>query len=822
MMTLLLLSTGQLCNAQQYRTETFRIAAKYLSDVTAAHFFGDASYLEIQDNTSKFPNNSLEWILSNFSHGYLTDNNSSDWHSSLYPALSPATSDRNIIQPQSSGIVPFTIKGALGQTADVFQILDNSNNRTFRLTAEGYLETEGGIHPGYTTSTTSGNIRFTGSDIEGYVGGSWKSLTAGNILEGSGVIKGGSPNPGNVAYWDTVNSITGLDGFRYDQANTQLTVEGTVSASQLKSTTTTVPPLTVQSTQKVTNLNSDLLDGYDSSYFLNFLSGGNVFLIGGDTSTSTYTVNNPYGHRNVFVEVIEAAAPYNRVLCTKSLPTTSTVQITFSSPQSIQYVVIIEEAEDNTLFGPGLTVEHSLNSTDILFQVWRNSGDYDEIVTGAEITSATYITIITSTVFSSNEGNVVFKTARDSVNIGDTASELINHEWNTRFFLSMMMDNSSNEISFAGTRFNKLNEIEIDFSSTPGADAIKFLYYPISANLDNNELYILLSGANKDKVSGTHFNPSVNIDVGAVTANIVTVTESINFSPDLLHYGIVGVDDPYLYIKSNVNIRLDPTWDGTSDGIITAAAAIDFDEYLGHKLDLWADSYWIGVEPFTLELGTDRNILLKNDLGYAYMYLNESGVVGDVTVTGQLWSAGVSSSIQSQLDALGGLLGYSIQNTSPLVDNATDIVTANAVYDWVTGLGYITSSALTPYLKKDGSVAMTGSLNMGGQAITNMSGTTNYTGASLSISGGITASTISTTGVIEGDADAVFAGSVSADYFTAAGAGGVTSGGVFTLLTGIRWNAGTLQVKSRNIALQGGIATLLGTETGWTNVPNVP
>lgn len=786
--TLLLLNITKQSEAQ--RTETFRYAAHYLSDVTAAHFFGDASYLEIQDNSSKFPNNSLEWILSNFSHGYLTDNNSSDWHSSLYPALSPATSDRNIIQPQSSGIVPFTIKGALGQTADVFQILDNSDNRTFRLTAEGYLETEGGIHPGYTTSTTSGNIRFTGSDIEGYVGGSWKSLTAGNILEGSGVIKGGSPNPGNVAYWDTVNSITGLDGFRYDQVNTQLTVEGTVSTSQLKSTTTTVPPLTVQSNQKVTNLNSDLLDGYDSSYFL---SSGNVIIIGGDTSTSTYTVDNPYGHRNVFVEVIEAATPYNRVLCTKSLPTTSTVQITFSSPQSIQYAVIIEEAEDNTLFGPGLTVEHSLNSTDILFQVWRNSGDYDEIITGAEITSTTYVTIITSTVFSPNEGNVVFKTARDSVNIGDTASELINHEWNTRFFLSMMMDNSSNEISFAGTRFNKLNEIEIDFSSTPGADAIKFLYYPIFINPDNNDLYILLNGANKDKVSGTHFNPSVNIDVGAVTANIVTVTEPINFSPDSLHYGIVGVDDPYLHIKSNVNIRLDPTWDGTSNGIITAAAAIDFDEYLGHKLDLWADAYWIGVEPFTLELGTDRNILLKNDLGYAYMYLNESGTVGDVTVTGQLWSAGVSSSIQSQLDALDGLLGYSVKNTSPLVDNATNIVTENAVYDWVTGLGYITSSALTPYLKKDGSVAMTGNLNMDGRSIIG--------GANGIFSGSLQANTLFANNIYINDI------------------GGVSSGGVFNILTDIRWNGSTLQIKSRTIAVSGGIVTALGGITDWTNVP---
>ena len=42
------------------------------------------------------------------------------------------------------------------------------------------LQVTGAINLGNTTSNNAGTIRYTGSDFEGYVGGTWKSLTAGS------------------------------------------------------------------------------------------------------------------------------------------------------------------------------------------------------------------------------------------------------------------------------------------------------------------------------------------------------------------------------------------------------------------------------------------------------------------------------------------------------------------------------------------------------------------------------------------------------------------------------------------------------------------
>ena len=88
---------------------------------------------------------------------------------------------------------------------------------------------------------------------------------------------------------------------------------------------------------------------------------------------------------------------------------------------------------------------------------------------------------------------------------------------------------------------------------------------------------------------------------------------------------------------------------------------------------------------------------------------------------------------------------------------------------------------------------MTGHLNMGGHSITG--------GGNGIFSGSLQANTLFTNSIYIG------------------GDGGISSGGVFNILTDIRWNGSTLQVKSRTMTLYKGIAVSLGAETGWTNVP---
>ena len=61
-----------------------------------------------------------------------------------------------------------------------FQIA--ANNSTIMQTAltiqqDTIVKTNNAIRPGNSTDTTNGNIRFSGTDLEGYVDGSWKSLT---------------------------------------------------------------------------------------------------------------------------------------------------------------------------------------------------------------------------------------------------------------------------------------------------------------------------------------------------------------------------------------------------------------------------------------------------------------------------------------------------------------------------------------------------------------------------------------------------------------------------------------------------------------------
>jgi len=67
------------------------------------------------------------------------------------------------------------------------------------------LEVNGGVMVGNTTNTNAGTIRYNGSDLEGYVNGSWTSLTAAGSGGGGGSVW--TTGTGNDIYYDTSGGV---------------------------------------------------------------------------------------------------------------------------------------------------------------------------------------------------------------------------------------------------------------------------------------------------------------------------------------------------------------------------------------------------------------------------------------------------------------------------------------------------------------------------------------------------------------------------------------------------------------------------------------
>jgi hypothetical protein len=97
---------------------------------------------------------------------------------------------------------------------------------------------------------------------------------------------------------DNLNAslLDGHDAGKFMRTDGNTSTSGTLTGTRLISTVATgTAPLTVTSTTKVTNLNADLLDGYDASHFLNYANLTGVPAatpsFNGGTITSALTIN---------------------------------------------------------------------------------------------------------------------------------------------------------------------------------------------------------------------------------------------------------------------------------------------------------------------------------------------------------------------------------------------------------------------------------------------------------------------------------------------------------------------------------------------------
>ena len=85
------------------------------------------------------------------------------------------------------------------------------------------LTVDGGIIVGNTSTAIPGNIRWTGSDYEGYMGTRWLSFTSGT-LSGMGA-------DGQVTFWQSSTFLSGDFNLFYDYTNTRLGI-GTSSPNE--------------------------------------------------------------------------------------------------------------------------------------------------------------------------------------------------------------------------------------------------------------------------------------------------------------------------------------------------------------------------------------------------------------------------------------------------------------------------------------------------------------------------------------------------------------------------------------------------------------
>ncbi|MGB6038067.1 MAG: tail fiber domain-containing protein, partial [Cryomorphaceae bacterium] len=130
-----------------------------------------------------------------------------------------------------------------------YQLLDGSASPVFSVNANtGNSILTGGLRLGNSNLAQAGNIRWTGSDFQGYTGSSWATLTGGSVgpqgppgppgADGEDGMNGvdgeqgppgvaGPPGANGILPAGTSNAVPRYDGANWDVTNTGMTNDGT-------------------------------------------------------------------------------------------------------------------------------------------------------------------------------------------------------------------------------------------------------------------------------------------------------------------------------------------------------------------------------------------------------------------------------------------------------------------------------------------------------------------------------------------------------------------------------------------------------------------
>lgn len=121
---------------------------------------------------------------------------------------------------------------------------------------------------------------------------------------------------------------------------------------------------------------------------------------------------------------------------------------------------------------------------------------------------------------------------------------------------------------------------------------------------------------------------------GTVYGDLISATSSIqamtfNASAGTSLFWITA-DEEKASIRSNTNLYLDPTNNGTAGAVIVPVTKMEFPDFMGDKIRFFSHSYAIGISPLDLDITSDRNIKFHSDTSEDLMTI--LGDEGDVVV----------------------------------------------------------------------------------------------------------------------------------------------------------------------------------------------
>jgi hypothetical protein len=119
-------------------------------------------------------------------------------------SLTPNSSTRNRIQPQSPSYIPLTIRGAVSQTADLFQVQNSSGAVLSRINSLGDLTVVNG--------TFNGRLTVNGKVVTANTSGSTTAAVGANAGAGATISVAGNDTSGTVTITTGTGSATGVLG----------------------------------------------------------------------------------------------------------------------------------------------------------------------------------------------------------------------------------------------------------------------------------------------------------------------------------------------------------------------------------------------------------------------------------------------------------------------------------------------------------------------------------------------------------------------------------------------------------------------------------
>ncbi|MBZ0258255.1 hypothetical protein K8I31_19470 [bacterium] len=130
---------------------------------------------------------------------------------------------------------------------------------------------------------------------------------------------------------------------------------------------------------------------------------------------------------------------------------------------------------------------------------------------------------------------------------------------------------------------------------------------------------------------------------GALFGDLVSATSTIEAStiafPGDEHVFYIRRDGGHALLRSNLDLYLDPTNNGTAGAVIVPVTLMEFPDFIGDKIRFYSTAYKIGVSAYDLDLTSDRNIKFHSDTAEDLMVI--AGDAGDVTVKNNLTLGGL-------------------------------------------------------------------------------------------------------------------------------------------------------------------------------------